>query len=424
VANIEILTIGDELVEGRLVDTNAPWLSARLVEAGFQVTHHQSIPDDRDMIIAALRSSAARADALLVSGGLGPTSDDITAEAAARAFDRVLELNQEALDHVVSLFARMGRRMTSNNKKQAWLPAGTTLIPNGRGTATGFCLEGEGTPIYFLPGVPHELEAMFERFVLKALRERFNPEHTLVSSLHTFGLGESKVGSLLEPLTVPSPGRLRVQYRAALPEVHVRLCLSGFDEGDPAGLRTLETVAEEAASRLGRAVFSRQEESLAQTVIRLLKSRGETVATAESCTGGLLGATLTEVPGASAVFMGGIVSYDNRVKRQQLGVPDQLLEQYGAVSEPVTRVLAEQARRRLETTYALAITGIAGPGGGTPNKPIGTVCLGIAAPRGVSTRTVRFPGDRNRVRLFSAYAALEMLRRALIELESSDTGQD
>jgi nicotinamide-nucleotide amidase len=311
------------------------------------------------------------------------------------------------------MFARMGRTMTPNNEKQAWLPGGSMLIENPRGTACGFRLDAGACRLYFMPGVPHEMKAMFEAAVLPDLRARLEPEPVRVAGFRTFGLGESKVGSLLEDLRAEPPGALFIQYRAAFPEVHVRLCLTGFAADDPAGDRELERLADEAARRLGHAVFTRGEESLPAVVLELLKARNATLSVAESCTGGLLSSLLTAVPGSSEAFEGGVVSYSNTLKQTLLDVPAELLEAHGAVSRPVAETMASGARAHLGTTWALAITGIAGPGGGSAEKPVGTVYIALAGPEGVQAKHQFFAGDRDRVRTYSAYTALEMLRRAL-----------
>ncbi|MFM7200916.1 MAG: competence/damage-inducible protein A [Myxococcota bacterium] len=411
--NIEIVTIGDELVEGRLTDTNSGWMSQQLLEAGFVVTRHTSVGDELDLMIAALQESAARSAAVLVSGGLGPTTDDLTADAAAKAFGRKTELVPFALEHVKRAFRMMGRTMTPNNEKQAWLPEGCGLIENRRGTATGFTLDVRHSRLYFMPGVPKELYGMFQGFVLPDLRERLSPGMVRVSGLKLMGLGESKVGDLLESLTPPSPGALTIQYRAAMPEVHVRLCLRGYERWESAGDDVLAELTEEALRRLGPSVYTQGDETLAQTIMELLRRREETVATAESCTGGLASAELTSVAGSSVAFMGGVVSYANDVKVQLLGVSDGLLAEHGAVSEPVAAAMASGVRARLGTTYGVATTGIAGPGGGTEEKPVGTVYIALATPDEVTVRKLFFAGDRERIRRYTASSALDLLRRYL-----------
>lgn len=410
---IEILTTGDELVEGRLTDTNSAWMSTRLFEAGLKVIRHTSVGDDRAGIRAALLEAAGRAGAVLVSGGLGPTTDDLTAEVAADAFGRAVVLYPEALEHTRSVFARMGRTMTANNEKQAWLPEGCTLIPNARGTATGFCLEVGACRLYFMPGVPREMHGMFEHFVLPDLLKRLPKQALRIAAFKTMGLGESKVGALLQDLQAPSPGRLLIQYRAASPEVHVRLVLSGYAEWERAGDEVLDAMCQEVRKRLGSAIFAEQDENLPASLLRLLRSAGASLAVAESCTGGMVGAELTAIPGASDAFWGGVVAYDNRIKQALLGVEEELLTTQGAVSEAVAVAMADGARTRLGTTYGLSVTGVAGPGGGSEAKPVGTVWVGLAGPEGTSARRLFFPGERERIRRYATWSVLDWLRRHL-----------
>lgn len=418
-SGIEIVTIGDELVEGRLVDAHSAYLSQKLFEAGLLVTRHISVGDEAALIRDVLLAASNRAAAVIVCGGLGPTTDDLTAVAAADAFGRQTVLYPEALEHVSTIFTRMGRTMTPNNEKQAWLPEGSMLLPNSRGTACGFHLDYGTCRLYFLPGVPHEMQAMFTRQVLPDLLGRLTPRSVRIGSLRTFGLGESKIGHVLEGLEVDPPGHLLIQYRATMPEVDVRLCLTGFEPADPAGDVALERLMSDAARRIGPAVFSRGAESLPEVVLSLLMERGQTLTTAESCTGGMLSALLTDISGASRVFVGGVVSYSNEVKASMLDVPEALLIAHGAVSAEVACAMASGARHRLGSDYALSITGVAGPTGGTEEKPVGTVFLGLASAGGVESRKVFFPGHRDRIRKYSAYSALDLLRRYLLDIPSA-----
>lgn len=412
-SRIEIITIGDELVEGRLTDTNSGWMSRLLFEAGFEVAQHTSVGDRHADMKRALIDAASRAEAVLISGGLGPTTDDFTAEVAAEAFGREVVLFPQALDHVRQAFRRMGREMTPNNEKQALLPAGCTLIHNSRGTATGFWLDQGGCRLYFMPGVPREMMGMMEQTIVPDIQERLTGRTLRIASFKIMGLGESKVGALLEDLRAEPPGELLIQYRAASPEVHVRLCLAGYETWESAGDEALESLASEAAHRLGANVYTRGNETLPERLLNLLLHSGESVATAESCTAGMMAAELTSVAGISTVYPGGVVVYANSAKAELLGVPREVLNTHGAVSEPVAAAMARSVREKLETTYGIAITGIAGPGGGTPEKPVGTVYLALATPDKVEVRKLFLPGDRERIRRYSAFFGLDMLRRQL-----------
>ncbi len=413
---VEILTIGDELIEGRIVDTHSAWISDRLFVSGLQVARHTSVGDDPGAIREALCEASRCSDAVVVCGGLGPTNDDLTAQAAARAFGRPVVLYDEALEHARAIFAGMGRTMPPNNARQARLPEGATLLENRRGTATGFYIDEGRCRLYFLPGVPHELRAMFDRLVLPDMRSRLEARLARIRSIKTFGLGESRIGMLLEDLGVRPPGRLRIQYRAAMPEVHVRLVLAGFAPGDPTGEAEMTRLERLVCDRLGHAVFTVGERGLPEVVLNLLEARGETVATAESCTGGLLASVLTSVPGASRTFLGSVVAYANAVKTGMLGVDGASIVRFGAVSEPVAGAMARGARKRLGSTWAMAITGIAGPSGGTAGKPVGTVYVAVDSGEGTVVEHRRFFGDRDRIRRFAAWAALDLLRRKRLNI--------
>lgn len=418
---IEIITIGDELVEGRLVDTNAGWLSDRLGLEGFSVVRHTSVGDDRAVIVEALRQAAERSDAVIVTGGLGPTTDDLTAECAAEAFHQPVVRFEEALEHVKRYYASRNRVMSPVNAKQADLPAHAQILPNPWGTAVGFEVDAGRCRLYFMPGVPREMYGIFGETVLPDLRARLTPQPSRVASLRIFGLGESNVGELLQGLEGDAPAgtALTIQYRASFPEIQVRLVLKGApDAPTDAGLQPL---LEEAHRRLARYVYAHGigslDTSLAEVVLEDARRGGAQLAVAESCTGGLLGALLTAIPGSSDVFRGGVVAYHNDAKVALLGVPPELLAEHGAVSGPVAEAMASGARQRLGATHAVSITGIAGPGGGTPDKPVGTVWIGLAGPEGVRCRAFHFPLERERVRLVSAWTALGQLRRALTSTE-------
>ncbi len=413
---IDIITVGDELIEGRVIDTHSAYLSAQLDRVGLPVARHLSVGDDLDFLVEALRDAAARSSVVLVTGGLGPTTDDRTAEAASKAFGRPRKLEPEARAQIEAFFAAMGREMTDNNLQQARLPSGARVIENACGTAPGFSLKEGDARFYFLPGVPQELRAMFEQKVLPDLVRTLRPRPRRVRMLATFGMGESRVGNLLEGLEAEAPGRLLVQYRVTFPEVHVRLCLSGFDIADPAGDQEMERIEHEALERLGAVVFDRGARTLPEVVLALLQERAQDLATAESCTGGLVSEILTEVPGASRGYAGGVVAYANEAKVTLLGVDPDLIETHGAVSAPVAEAMARGARARFDTTWAVSITGIAGPTGGTEQKPVGTVFLAVDGPHETTVRRACFPGDRHRVRRFAAWEALDLLRRRMLHI--------
>ncbi len=472
--NAIILSIGDELVLGQTVDTNSAWLSQRLAAIGIGIAGHITVSDDQAAIERGIREAAETADVLIISGGLGPTEDDLTRQALAAVLNAPLELDDGWLQRLRAFFAQRGRPMPEANRIQAMIPRGARLIENTAGTAPGIYAEldrdsassaqhpggrcrlpvaggqaglrAENEPkdesaagstesvpldpaaaaslgagrstaqaspcrIFALPGVPKEMKIMFERDVLPVLRELGGGGVILSRTLHTFGLGESNVAELLGPLMQrgrnPSVGTTVSQGIVSL-RINAR-----FDSPD---LAERELAATEAACRaiLGDLVFGADGEQLAEVVGRMLQQRRQTVATAESCTGGLLAKLLTDTAGSSEWFGFGWITYANAAKVAQLGVPEAVLAEHGAVSEPVVRAMAEGARRLAQSDYALAVSGIAGPGGGTPDKPVGMVCIALASAEGTSARTFHFSGDREMVRDRSAKMALTMLRYHLL----------
>ncbi|HSL01482.1 MAG TPA: competence/damage-inducible protein A [Rubrobacteraceae bacterium] len=410
----EIVTIGTEILLGDLVDTNTTWLSRRLAALGVGIYRHTTIGDNRERIIGALRDAAARADLVITTGGLGPTSDDLTNECLAVLTDREMVEYPEARDHVDEMFRRFGRKPTSSNYKQALFPRGTELIPNPLGTAMGALLDVDGTLFATLPGVPSEMKRMFGDTLEPLIHSR--SDGSIVSRTLWFaGIGESalaeKVQDFLDatdPTVAPLAGqgkvRLRITTRAATPE-----------EAE----EKIAPVEKEILSRVGEYFFGEDDETLESVVGRLLGERGATLALAESCTGGLLAKRLTDVPGSSAYFMEGLVSYSNESKARLLGVPRELLEEHGAVSEPVARKMAEGARAIAGSDYGLSVTGVAGPGGGTDEKPVGLVYVGISDREGTHSERVDLSAwseSREAIRERSANRALDLLR---LRLESA-----
>ena len=382
-ARIEILTIGDELLDGRLVDTNAGWMSSCLADAGLEVARHTSVGDRDDELIAVLREAAGRADAVLVSGGLGPTSDDRTAAGAARAFGRDVVRHPEAFAHTGRFFASRGREMPESNAKQADLPGGCELLPNPHGTACGFVVDDDGCRLYFMPGVPRELEAMVTDHVLPDLRDRIAAAPLRIATLKVFGLGESDVAQRLEgdePLVAPS-GDLTVQYRATFPEIHVRLVLrDGYDD-------TLAALRDEAARRIGRHVFAvggaHCDRSFADVVVAELEAAHATLAVAEDLVAGGVGALLAEASDARHVVLGGELHP-------------------GATG--AAPALASDVRLRHGATVGVAVL----PG---PDPDGFRAAVSTAA--GGQERAMRFPVEPDRLRRLAAYVALTLVRRVI-----------
>jgi nicotinamide-nucleotide amidase len=404
-----IISIGTELVLGQSVDTNAAWLAEQLAAAGIRCDRHITVPDDLASIRDTLRQAAESCDLIIATGGLGPTIDDVTREALAEAAGVTLETDAASVEQIRAFFACRGREMPERNKVQARIPRGAQAIENTCGTAPGVHMDLDNTPCYALPGVPFEMKEMFTRDVLPGVRAAAGGRVLRCRRLQCFGLGESDIGEQLRDLMAPGRNPM-VGTTAELGVIGVRINASGDSADTADGL--LDEAEAEVRARLGEVVFGREGDTLASAVGARLTTRGETLSTAESCTGGLIAKMLTDVPGSSAYFVGGAVAYANELKQQLLGVPAEMLDSAGAVSEPVARAMAEGARRRFGSTYALSVTGIAGPAGGTPDKPVGLVFFGLAAPAGVGVRQVRFGSDARRdvIRQRAARTALNMLR--------------
>ncbi len=404
-----IVSIGTELALGQTVDTNSAWLAQRLLRLGFRPTHHATVTDDEADIAAALRQAAGAADLVLVTGGLGPTADDLTRPALAAVAEVPLEEHAPSLDQIRAFFAARGREMPPANVVQALIPRGARALPNPVGTAPGIAITLGRTPCYALPGVPLEMRAMFTAAVEPELRARAAGGVLLCRKLNTFGLGESELGARIADLMTRGRNP-EVGTTAGYGVVGVRIYAAGADEAE--AQRLLADTEAELRARLGDLVFGVDDETLAQVVGRQLRALGRTIGAAESCTGGMIAAALTDVPGSSAYFRGGAVTYANEAKTAILGVPTDLLAQHGAVSAPVAEAMAVGAAARFGTDYALAVTGIAGPAGGTPDKPVGLVFIALRTPAQNTVREFRFGHDapRDVIRQRATHAALNLLR--------------
>jgi len=412
-----ILAIGDELTLGQSVDTNSAWLSARLVECGVLTAWHKTVADDQTAIAEAVREAADRAELVILTGGLGTTPDDLTRPALGLVLGVSLRLHRPSLARIEGFFRRINRPMPAVNRVQALCPAGARMLTNECGTAPGLAARVGGAEVYALPGVPGEMRAMFARHIAPALR---GGRAVLARVIHTFGAGESAVAELLGELMRRDRNPL-VGTTVAQGVVSVRV-RSEFATRRQARA-ALDATVREIAARLGALAFGAGADTLAAVVGRLLRERGQTLAVAESCTGGLAAKLLTDVPGASDYFRGGWVVYANALKIGELRVPAEVLEHDGAVSERAACRMAAGALRQARSDFALALTGVAGPGGGTPRKPVGTVWIGLArragrAPR-ASAQRFRFPGERAAVRERAAHTALNLLRLELLKAPAS-----
>jgi len=395
---------------GQIINTNAKWISERLAEIGVDVYYHVTVGDNKGRLRAAVEAAMQRADCILVTGGLGPTADDITRETVAELLGRELREDACVLASIQRRFAARGRVMTPNNRKQALLLEGAKVIENPNGTAPGQIIEHGGHSIVLLPGPPSELQPMFTRCIMPYLCERMGQRAVIVSRVvRICGPGESVVEEKVKDLLAGE--NPTVAPYASLGEVQLRVTAKAHDRA--AASQLIEGTVHEICCRLGGDVYGFDNEDLVSVCSRLLTEKGLTLAIAESCTGGLLASRLTSIAGASSFFFGCVVAYDNSAKRDILGVPASVLESFGAVSAECAVLMAQQARARLMTDIGIAITGISGPEGGTANKPVGTTFIALCAPEGTLVVKDRFLGERNQNREWAVVRALDTLRRYL-----------
>jgi nicotinamide-nucleotide amidase len=409
----ELLCIGTELLLGNILNSNARWLAERLAALGVPHFRQEVVGDNRERVITAVRAASQRSRVLITSGGLGPTPDDLTTEAIAAAFDTPLQERPEVWELIQARLAGRGRPLAASNRRQAWLPEGAQVLPNPTGTAPGMIWSPvAGFTVLTFPGVPSELKAMWLATAEPWLRQAGVAEGVFASRLLRFwGVSESALAEQVSDLLAQDNPTL-APY-AGLGEVKLRMTARAKDEGSAAAL--LAPLEAELRRRSGQSCYGIDGDSLASVVIEKLRQRGETLAVAESCSGGGLGAALTAVPGASDVFLGGVIAYANAVKQGLLGVDPLELERWGAVSDPVAEAMALGARRVTGSDWALAITGVAGPGGGSDQKPVGLVHIAVAGPASCRSEAVRFGSSRPRawIQALSVGEALNRLRLSL-----------
>ena len=409
---VEIVTIGYEVLSGRTLDTNFAWLARALEEVSVQVAWHTSTGDDTKTIAEALRRGLERADAVVMTGGLGPTPDDVTRKAVATVLRRPLQLDEEVLAAIRERARRHGRKLPASVESQALLPRGSQAWPNPVGTAPGILmLEGE-KPVILLPGVPAEMEALSESFVVPYLKERTG-RAVETFTLRTVGAFESQLQEKIDQLPTKWPSAT-LAYLPSYFGVDLRVTVVG---GDPEQVRAVRDRAyRELKERVAGVLYAEGTESMEEVVGRLLQERGFEIATAESCTGGLLAKRLTDVPGSSAYFERGFITYSNESKLEQLGVNAEDLRAHGAVSAAIAEQMARGACRVAGAQVGVGITGIAGPDGGTKEKPVGTVFIAVVSPEGETIRPYRFHGSRTVVRERSVQLAFDLVRRRLLGL--------
>ncbi len=411
----EIIAVGSELLTPTKVDTNSLWLTERLNEIGVEIELKTIVGDDPARLEETIRDAVGRSDIVIVTGGLGPTEDDVTRQVSAVAVGRELVYLQELEDDLRERFRRWGREMPEINKRQAWVIQGAEVLPNPNGSAVGMMLDTGRSRLIVLPGPPRENQPMFTGFVLPKLAESAGAVVFRKRVIKVSGIGESALDEQIAPIySLYANVRTGVLFNKSDVEVHLTASAASAAEADSIN----EELAAKIAERLGVAVFSTDGEEMEEVVGRLLRRRRETVSVAESCTGGLVGHRITEVSGASDYFPVAITAYANEMKTLLLGVPPELIEQFGAVSKEVAEAMASGMRERAGTDYAVSVTGIAGPTGGSDEKPVGTVFVGYADDGQVRSLHLKLPGDRYLVRWRASQAALDFLRRQILKKEN------
>ena len=406
--NISIITIGDELLIGQVIDTNSAWMAQQLNKIGLNVKHRLAVGDNREDIVQALDAESKTASVILITGGLGPTADDITKPLLCEYFGGTMIIDQGALDNVTSIFARLNRPMIERNRKQAEVPDCCTVIQNKRGTAPGMWFEKEGIIYVSMPGVPHEMKGMMDDYVLPQLLQRYPEQTILHRTLLTAGVGESFLAEMIKDWEEALPPFIKLAYLPSYGMVRLRLTGKG---GDKAFVETaIDAEFEKVKALVADYLVTDRDETMQQTVARMLLERGATVSTAESCTGGYIAHLITAMPGSSKYYEGSVVSYSYSAKEYLLGVEKETLDKVGAVSEEVVRQMVKGALQKFNTTYAIAVSGIMGPDGGTAEKPVGSVWVAIGSKEKVETMLLYFRFDRQRNIELTATNALNLLR--------------
>ena len=414
----EIIAIGSELLTPERSDTNSLWFTEKLNEIGVEVKLKTIVGDDEARLEETIRDAMKRSDIVITTGGLGPTEDDVTRPVAARAIGRELVYHTDIEDHLRERFRGWGREMPEINKRQAYAIDGAEILPNPNGSACGMLVETDGKVLAIFPGPPRENQPMFTDHVLPRLKKLSGEVVVRKRVLRVTGMGESAIDEAIAPIY----GKYKdVQTSILFSKSEVEVHLSSKSTDETKALAVLDELAKKIVDKLGIAVFATNGETMEQVIAKLLTDRGETVSTAESCTGGLIARRLTELAGSSKFFMEGAVTYSNEAKIRTLNVSQETLDKFGAVSSETAEEMARGMRERADTDYAISVTGVAGPDGGSEEKPVGTVWFGLADRENVETIKFVFPGDRYLVRWRSSQAALDMLRRRLLNSVDSKT---
>jgi nicotinamide-nucleotide amidase len=407
----QIVTIGDELLIGQTVDTNSAWIGAELSKLGFDVCRRISIHDLRNDILSTLLDVSGKSDVVLITGGLGPTSDDITKQTLCEFFGTRLVINHEVLDMIEEMFRQRNWPMNENNRRQAEVPETCRVLKNAAGTAPGMWFEKDKTIFVSMPGVPHEMIYIMNEHVLPELKKRFSSQTIIHKNIMTYGVGESSLAEILKGFEEVLPAEIKLAYLPSYGIIKLRLTATGPDK------QQLENIVEKQVRKLYNTIpdliYGEDEESFEIVIGRILKERKETLCTAESCTGGMIASMITSIPGSSLYYKGSIISYDNSVKTDLLGVSADIIDKYGAVSSETVTKMAEGARRLLKTDYSIATSGIAGPDGGTDTKPVGTIWIAVSSDAGTLSEKRQYGTDRIiNINRFSV-AALNLLWRQI-----------
>lgn len=408
----EIIAVGSELLTPEKTDTNSLWLTEKLMGIGVEVKLKTIVGDDEARLEETIRDALERSDIVITTGGLGPTEDDVTRQVSARAAGRELKYHDDLEAELRERFRRWGREMPEINKRQAFVIDGAVILPNPNGSAVGMMLNDEGKFLVVLPGPPREMQPMFEDHVLETLRSVAGNVVVVRRILRVSGMGESAVDELIAPIYKSYPA---VQTSILFNRTEIEIHLFASAKSEAEGSAVLDELASKLAEKLGPAVFAMNGETMEEVVGNLLKQRKETVAVAESCTGGMIGMRLTDVAGSSAYFLEGAITYSNEAKKRALGVPAETLESFGAVSSQTAEAMARGVRERAGTDYGIAVTGIAGPDGGSEEKPVGTVFIGYSDNKITKSLRLTLPGDRYLIRWRSSQAALDYLRRQIMK---------
>ena len=410
----EIITIGDEILIGQIIDTNSSWLGQELSKLGISVIHRTSVSDNKNDIITSLQDAKQRAEIIIITGGLGPTKDDITKITLCDYFQTKLILDENVLQWVTKIFSNRKLPMLDINKNQAMVPENCKVLFNKSGTAPGMWFDVDDKIFISMPGVPFEMKTIFTEEAIPKLKQKFSFPIIIHRTIQTTSIGESFLAKKIEAWENDLPTHIKLAY---LPSVgQVRLRLSGYGEDRNFLEREMNIYISKLYNLVGEYIFGEEEDSLQKVLGQLLKEKNQTIATAESCTGGFISHLITSVPGSSNYFKGSIVSYSNEIKTQELNISNEILNSFGAVSEECVKGMAEGVRKKFNTDYAIATSGIAGPDGGTLDKPVGTVWLAVSSKNKTITRLYNMGDNRERTILRTSLEGLDLLRRMLLEI--------